>query len=289
MLILVASFLFVLALGLMSPQPADWKKTFIREDTVPYGTAVLFSILQDMFPGQEVTVSEKPPFLMVRDSIPTPSTYLFITTLFAPDENELHDLLDYARAGNILFVAAEEWGEAIRDSLGIEGSYTIGGETWTDSIWTYFVNPQLASDSGYVFPATMDNYYFSNLDTLQAIVLGIDGQERVNYVMIPMGEGKIYFSSLPKAFTNYHMLYQHHAEYATRALSYLPDQHLVWDAYYKPGRTDVQTPLRYILNTQFLGVGYYLLIAGILMYILLQGKRRQRPHSCLDSTYQCFS
>ena len=276
-ILLIASFLFVLALGWMSPQPTDWEKSFQREDSIPYGTAVLFSFLEDLFPGQAVTVSERPPFMAVRDAPPAPSTFLFLTQAFSPDPIEMHALLNYVRSGNTLFVAAEDWGDAVMDSLNIESGYAIGGEVWTDSVEVNFVNPQLATEANFVLPTSLDNFFFSRFDTLNTTVLGADAQERVNFIKMSIDNGQVFLSSLPTAFSNFHMLHQDHARYAASMLSYLPDQGIIWDGYYKPGSVGAQSPLRYILSSYYLKIAYYLLIAGVLIYIALQGKRRQRP------------
>ena len=49
-----------------------------------------------------------------------------------------------------------------------------------------------------------------------------------------------------------------------------------WDEYYKTGRAAVRTPLRFILSTQPLRWAYYILIFSILIYIIFEGKRKQR-------------
>ncbi len=49
-----------------------------------------------------------------------------------------------------------------------------------------------------------------------------------------------------------------------------------WDEYYKPLDHKASTPLRYILNNKSLKRAYYLMIFGLLIYILFEGKRKQR-------------
>lgn len=72
------------------------------------------------------------------------------------------------------------------------------------------------------------------------------------------------------------MLYRNNNEYAARALSYLPVRDTIWDEYYKIGKLQIRTPLRYVLSQEPLRWAYYLSVAGVLMFIFFQGKRRQR-------------
>jgi hypothetical protein len=63
-----------------------------------------------------------------------------------------------------------------------------------------------------------------------------------------------------------------------KALSYLPrpSEAVYWDEYYKIGRGGADTPLRVILTRPALRTAYFIALAGILLYIFFQTKRRQR-------------
>jgi hypothetical protein len=65
-------------------------------------------------------------------------------------------------------------------------------------------------------------------------------------------------------------------EYASKVLSYLPIRTTVWDGYYKPDRFINTSPMRYILSQASLRSGYYLLLITLLLYLLVESKRRQR-------------
>ena len=78
------------------------------------------------------------------------------------------------------------------------------------------------------------------------------------------------------AFTNYYALRRNNAEYAYRALSYLPVQEVLWDEYYKPNRLDASTPLRFVLRDPALKGAYWTLIALVLVFMVFEARRRQR-------------
>jgi len=107
-------------------------------------------------------------------------------------------------------------------------------------------------------------------------VLGVNSRGEANFIRIPYGEGELYISTLPYAFTNYHLLDEENADYAFKALSYLPDGNIFWDEYYKVGRRQIESPLRFILSKESLRWTCYLTMAGVLLFVIFMGRRRQR-------------
>jgi hypothetical protein len=80
-------------------------------------------------------------------------------------------------------------------------------------------------------------------------------------------------------FSNYQMLYDN-KEYPFKTLSYLTGKTLIWDEYYKPAGSRAiyqsKSPLRYILDQPPLSTAYYLLLFTVFLYMIFEGKRRQR-------------
>jgi hypothetical protein len=97
------------------------------------------------------------------------------------------------------------------------------------------------------------------------------------------GKGRILLHCQPEIFTNYNFLRKDMPQYVASTLSQLPVLPVQWDEYYK---THIQgfrvSPLRFILNDPVLGPVYYLALLGILMFILINGRRRQRAIPVVD-------
>src|SRR5690606_26409852 len=80
-----------------------------------------------------------------------------------------------------------------------------------------------------------------------------------------------------KAFSNYFLLDGNNAEYAERALAYIPAQKtLFWDHYYKSGKSFYTSPLYLILSSKPLRWAYYFLLIGAVLFVIFEGKRKQR-------------
>jgi hypothetical protein len=102
-------------------------------------------------------------------------------------------------------------------------------------------------------------------------------EPEINFLRDTIGEGSIYLHLMPKAFSNYFLLEGNNHEYAEKVLAYLPAQKtLFWDNYYKTGKTFYTSPLFVILNSKPLKWAYYFVIIGSILFIIFEGKRKQR-------------
>ena len=278
----------ILALGLAvaaemaAPEEVDWTLSFENNDKRPYGSFVLYDLLDDLFPGVSVDAVNVPPYLVLRDTSRTDVNYLFVTENFAPDAVETEKLLAFVARGNTVFVAAYAFGGAFDDTLRLA---TNRAElNWPqfilslsdDSVGINLVNPALRASEDFYFEEGLADDYFARFDTLRTTVLGLNNRDHVNYLRVEVGQGAFYLSTVPVAFTNYFALYRNNADYLYRALSYLPVQDVLWDQYYKPNRVEVSTPLRFVLSDPSLKWAYWTLIALVVLFILFEAKRRQR-------------
>ncbi len=280
--------LLILALGLAvaaemaAPEQVDWTLSFENDDKRPYGSLVLYDLLDDLFPGASVDAVNVPPYLVLRDTSRTDANYLFVTETFAPDAVETEKLLAFAARGNTVFVAAYAFEGAFADTLRLatDRARTNWPKSFLDvsddSVGINLVNPALRAPEDVYFDEGLADDYFARFDTLHATVLGLNSREHVNYLRVEVGEGAFYLSTVPVAFTNYFALYRNNADYLYRALSYLPVQDVLWDEYYKPNRVEASTPLRFVLRDPSLKWAYWTLIALVVLFILFEAKRRQR-------------
>lgn len=283
--LLVLAGLMVLAILLesLAPQPLNWQQSYERDDASPYGGQILFEQLPALFPAVAIEPIRIPPYLHVRHQEETDKSYVFLAETFAPDRVETEELITFAERGNTIFVAAHAYDGAFADTLhlGIDLTpelprYLGSSISASDSTRINFVNASLKRDRDYLYRTGSVNRYFQQFDTVRTTVLGQNHRGDANFIRVKLGDGAVYLSTVPLAFSNYYMLYQDNAEYAFKALSYLPVQPVYWDAYYKPLRRHARTPLRYIVSQPSLRWGYTILMATGLLFLLFHSKRRQR-------------
>jgi len=285
--LLAALFGAVVLVEALTPRPLDWTESYMGSDTRPFGGRILREQLPALFPGATVQSVDLAPFLWLRDTTRVSTTYLFVTDRFAPDPAEAEALLAFVARGNRLFVAAEAFEGALADTLGVEtaaylGAVLPGMGKAGDSLSLHFLHAPPANGKPLRYRSGLVRSYFAHPDTQQVDVLGWDEQEGVNFVSRPWGRGRIYLSTLPLLFTNYALLNADEGAYATTALSHLPVDAVAWDAYYKLPLRQAGTPLRFILSTPSLRRAYGLLLVSLVLFIVFEGRRRQRVIPVLE-------
>lgn len=281
--VLVLLVAAVVVAEIAGPKSIDWTQSFGGDDRRPYGSLVLpAAFLPELFPGQRIREAELPPYLVLRDTTLHAQNYLFLAFTFAPDEAETEALLDFAARGNTVFVAARNFRGPLADTLKIDTGIhwnalsAPGRVEAPDTITVNFVNEALRRTEDYAYRPEATAAYFDRFDTLRTTVLGRNSEGEANFIRTDVGVGAFYLSALPLAFTNYNLLSEAGAEYAAKALSYLPVQDVLWDDHYKPANARATTPLRYILAHASLRRAYFVLLASLLLFLLFEGKRRQR-------------
>ena len=133
----------------------------------------------------------------------------------------------------------------------------------------------LSADKYFYSRKNISNH-FENLDSLQATVIAVNEAQKPVLIKIPRGEGNLFLCSVALAFTNNYLLSDKNHKFVSSALSYLPDEDLVWTEYYQLGRMEPLTPLRFLLSSEPLKWALYLTVFSLLFFIIFESKRRQR-------------
>lgn len=276
-IIIALLFVLLIALNHYSPKPIDWSETYDKNEKSPYGCYVLNDLLGTLFPDQKIAYNEDGFYVSLDSTSVEQENIIVITPEFKPDRYDLDALLKYVAKGNDLFISSTSFSNSFRDRLNIKLSssfidtsiYKKGKET------LFLLNPELKNDSGYHYIKKMPMVWLAEFDTLNTLKLGTNRAGNVNFICTKFGSGKIYVHTQPLVFTNYHLLYGN-VEYASKALSYLPIRKTVWDTYYQPNHFINTSPMRYILSQPALQLAYYVLLATLVLYMVVESKRRQR-------------
>jgi len=265
---------------LQKPKPINWFESYVATHKLPYGTYVLYNELPQLFPNSKIEKVTIPPYLFLKDSTIN-GTYLFIDKGFNFSKSELNKFLKFVSRGNQVLIATH--GINI-DTLHLK-TKLLHSTALKESPYFTLVNKTFKGKE-YYFDRPFNNFVFKEVDTLATTVLGKTGlvnqkNERVargiNFIKYKYGKGSFLFSTYPEAFINYTLLKSPNQEYTAAVLSYLDNpKNIYWDAYYKTGKSQISSPLYYVLSQKSLKTAYYLLLAGVLVFVLFGGKRLQR-------------
>lgn len=288
--ILVLCFTGLILLQVFAPKPINWKKTFMKNDNIPFGTSALYDILPSLFPGQEITSESFPIYNVLNDKGVAHSNYIIINNSFEPDKLDTRELLEFAKNGNSVFIAANYFSGKFADTLKLEtdnhrafansfNNDSINLKVFInpyDTADINFTNPSLKRKQSYIYAKGIENSYFTSFDTSKALVLGNSINKKINFIQINWGKGKIFLSTVPEVFTNYLFVNKSNYDYPYKALSYLPNQKIIWDEHYKAGNIKKDSTLRVVFNNPALKSAYYLLLLSLLIFIAIGVKRKQR-------------
>ena len=284
----VAVLVAVFLIEGIRPEPLDWTPNYWRNDSRPYGSQVLFDLLEAQV-GMPVEVTEVPPYELLTEKDMPLTTFVIITEELAMSEEAATRLLKFVERGHTLFVAAGSFEGGLRDTLGLATRVDLFfDEAGLDSLLA--ATPLLPGqqginldyegfhrDEGYRFKEDQVQRYFYEPALLEgATRLGSSPAGHPNFIRIPHGAGNIFVSSVPRVFTNYSMLTDGGDAYVAAALSYLPQRRVWWDAYTKPMRQTANTPLRYVLSQRSLKAGYWVAVMAVFLMLIFQTRRRQR-------------
>lgn len=283
-IIAVVTLGLLMVLQYSQPKKLNWFPSYVAQHKIPYGTKVFNDLIVQRFTDvEQVTIS---PFQFLNANPEISGTYVFINGSIDFDQVELDKLLNWTAEGNTLIVASANFGENILDSLGLETAGLFDGLIEDKGQLHQLVHPKLKTEKA--FPIRKDSYtnYFSEIDTSNTTVIGIvdhlNVDEKIstqhfNVISTSFGKGKIILSTFPKAFTNYFILKDENRKYTAGLLSYIDTEStLFMDNHHKDGKAFYTSPLYIFLNNKALKWAYYLMLIGAVMYVIFEGKRKQR-------------
>ncbi|WP_024770261.1 DUF4350 domain-containing protein [Aquimarina macrocephali] len=280
------------AIGLLTyieasePEPVNWYPSYAKTDKIPLGSFVSYNLIKESFDTQGLQDINQPPYEFLKDNDSVSGTYFFINGSISFDKNELHTILKWVERGNTLFVSAKTIENRLLDTLNIETDNLISIDKISTKPLVELVNKELKAQSPFLYNQDIYNPYFSELDTINATILGVSQlyndtlkikDPKVNYIQQSFGNGKILLHTFPEAFGNYFMLKDTNYQYTQNLLAYInPNQKILWDNYYKSGKTFYTSPLFLLLNNRYLKWAYYFVLIGVVLFVIFEGKRKQR-------------
>jgi hypothetical protein len=264
---------------MVRPKPIDWSTSYTARDKIPFGSFVLYKELPKLFPTTTFRHIEKDPFeFLAEEATDEKSAYLFINENLFFDANQVAALQDYVTRGNTAFLSARDFGHILEDTLSFQlaGRYTVLQEPLQPAFFGQEA-PKGATNS---FQKGVYQVTFSKIDTVSTQALGYfkdatDTLAPLNFIRVPHGKGDFLIHTLPEAFSNYYLLKGNHP-YTAQLLSYLDASTIYWDGYLKAGRRVVTTPLRFVLTQSALTWSFYILLLGLLVFVVFTAKRQQR-------------
>lgn len=273
--------LFLTYLEASEPEPVNWNPSYMETDKIALGSFVFFELWEKAFP-EEIEKTNVPPYEFLTGE--QEGTYFFLNNYLNFDDAELEKLLAWVEEGNTLFLSSGYYSENLLDTLNLEVATRVPGLDFTSMPSLGLVHPELNPGTQYVFDHETELRYFSKIDSIDT-VLGIADLSEINdptkafpnFIRTGFGNGNIYLHTTPEAFSNYFLLKEENFRYIENVMGYIdPEARMYWDKYYKSGKSFYTSSLYILLGNKALKWAYYFVIAGAVLFIIFEGKRKQR-------------
>ncbi len=289
----------------------DWRETYKENSKEPYGTHVMYELMQEYFKGEKFedissNIVEELPLDLNEEN----ANFIFVGQAILMDSLSITHLAKFIENGNNVFFSTK----TIPDKLIAEFNPSPCEETiWTDYKTTYdtivrlnLINPVLEADSSILYTEKYKNtarhyrwHYIEEDDFCDAeqtmIPLGNMDGTFTNFVRLTKGKGNLFLHTTPIVFTNIQLLEKEGIDYTSKVFSYLEKGPIYWckagrtserigktQCRNQPNRLNSESPLKYILAQPALAWAWYLSIFLGLMFVGFRAKRKQRVIPVLE-------
>jgi len=285
----------------------NWGVSMLKKDKKPYGTYLAYESLKYYFPNAKAEVLSKWfRYNNITDKMKYSNTSLLVLAglnLYVSDA-EMYKLIDFAAAGNEVLIFASNLDEKLGKKFGIrklpygtekayedvplskyydgsENAHVLGLRGNSEKLYGYYgrcIKGYFVKNSDSLDTGTQSEYkeeekiYISATpDTLGQTANG------ANFLRYQVGDGHITLHAAPLVLSNYFLLQPGNQEYLDAIWHSLPAgiEQVYWNEYYKrtgEDQSDFGVLMRYPATRNAL----LLALLGLLLYVLFEGKRRQR-------------
>ncbi|MDB2385285.1 hypothetical protein N9V96_02315 [Polaribacter sp.] len=284
--------LFAATVLFFSCGETNWYENYKEKEKSPFGTYILHEEAKHIFDNQEIIDIEENIYdYLFKNYIARPSKFktYFLAKNSATklDVNGMESLLKFVEDGNTVFMALESVPFYLKDSLKFSTNNLdinlFKDRNLKERDGTLQLN-DFNTENDFHFNRNIRRNYFLKYDSITSTTLGtikVDGEAVPNFMKIKYGKGAFYFHLHPIVFTNYYLL-KDKTTYAANVLSYIPENPILWDSHIKSSEfadrsKDGPSVFSFFLEHETLTWFLYLSLLALLLFILFNTRRKQRP------------
>lgn len=273
-------------------------ESYRKTDKLPFGSFIAYQGFESEFAEHWINIADKPFDKTWKDIRPDSkkySLYFLITKNLILSADEVNAMIEYIKAGNDLFISADyidpKLLESVYCTLYRQGEIVneVNGKMRDTHVGLFYGKNLSTSDYSYYYFPFLN--YFSSYDSTFSNVLGVNEEGLPDYIVLFSGKGRLYLHAAPRSFSNYFLLTKDNFRYFEYVTSYLRSdpEFVYWDEYYKNysathnknnlGNSDGSntfSSLNVIRQHPSLLWAFYISIAGILLFVAFNIKRKQR-------------
>lgn len=293
--VLAVAGIFYWLMPPMAESGINWRETFDPESREPYGTAVLYQLLDQYYPELSVEALNTSPAAALADLPDTTHyTYFYVGAEWFLSEQSRKAIHQFLQQGHDVVVVA-----AFVDEYWYEGLplYYCQPDYWLSEITLREAQPRWIPDTtsiaSFYYQSgpdtlarpyrhfTLENTDCDSLNRYRALSF-LNFPDAINAIRFPYYDGEVMHHLNPILFTNYALRDSLLLQNAERLFAQVQPGMLLWDTYTlenAPQQDPMQTtqsPLSFILAQPALRWAWWTLLVAALLFVLFRGKRQQR-------------
>lgn len=267
--VFIGLFIVYVAADFFAPEPINWAITFKPNDKNPFGSYILNDRSSDLFDnGFEVSTNTISELTGDEENI------LILAEGADIRRTDLDNLLKIVNEGGNILIAANSFSDKLMDTLGFDVHYEY--QILNQNIFESPESKITVLDSlEYIYPSNLISNYFELIDEDNWEIQATKTEGPICIVK-QIGAGKVTLVSVPYIFTNFGLLINDNYQASAILLSNLPSKNVHYTMYYKSGKGEPQTPLRYFLREDALRWSLYLGLLLIASLLVISSRRTQR-------------
>lgn len=281
----------------------------------PTGTHLIYKLLEKYTNTKSIQRIQTSYYRSLKDELPlefksdVPNIYVSVVESYNLEKEDNDYLFQFVKEGNHAFIAFESLHNDFADYLLPNSDVPFFIETDT-MVNINFFHPFYSQEEDLQLKNPLLNYHrlpkyknwlIINEEALSDDAIEIAYLDDVNTICVKIkyGKGSIIFHSLPDAFSNSFIATKDGKKHSEIIFSHFPKANYYWhenfgkystyrgesnpDQLQKPKEFSRSSPLQYILKVPALTIALVLSIIGLLLYMLVKSKRKQRIIPAIES------
>ncbi len=287
LLLVFLAFMGIVLYGTLKPKPVDWRYSYSTKEKIPFGLLVFKNELDKLFDGaviDDLVFDEFTAFDLSHHSgisqdneMSTPTTIMYINSINDWDTIMVNKVLHSVSHGQNAFISATRLPLYLSDTLGFNILTRQNHAVYYEDSLSFSLNN--VEEKKWLENVGVSGSFIYQYDTLATTVLGCVEQDTMNtnFIRISYGAGSFFIHTEPILFTNYHLLNSENYKYVEDILSHIsPSNRIVWGQVPKDKKVIKGGILRYIMSQDALKWAWFVIIVGLLLFIITHMRRPQR-------------
>lgn len=284
-IILALMFLlfFLIIFSESKQKTINWYPSFSVRHKMPFGTYIAYREAKKLWKDSLIQVTHS-PYVFLKNTSNVQGTYFIYNQNIQLGETNLNALLNWVRKGNNLMLSSHTFDSQLLDTLKFQLELYYPTEFKKKTLEYRHLYKQLKTDTAF-FDKLSFGYYLKQKENelpSEFKVLGdyVDKKQDslYNFVQFNFDKGKIFLHTIPFSITNYAILKEkENLKYFEGMLGYLQlKKPVYWDTQFQNGSRN-DNVFKYLISNDAFVWSYRLFFTGLFLYILFEGKRKQRP------------